>query len=276
MAEHKQNLSLDGLVDYLNPAILSTLVTSSGWIKSMELEVSTLVERDMFDVVPCLKHHQVISGIWALCCKPAHALFSYPYYIVGQLNYLQGHPKPDMGLAASCVVQFVYSPKRSHELARLLQIRAYLKGERGLILKPSSNTDDLKDVYVDAAFISPWLESEYTALSSMALRAVIPMLAAVDDVVKGLKYSEHQLLTFKATVHEDNQGALILGTLEPDRHMPRSKFYTLCLHWFRLWLQRDKILLQFCPNQLQKVDFRTKPLGSTAFEASNQKLSMGW
>ena len=52
------------------------------------------------------------------------------------------------------------------------------------------------------------MESEYTALS-MALRAAIPLLAVVSSVTKGLNYLKHQQLTFKATVHEDNQGALL-------------------------------------------------------------------
>ena len=73
------------------------------------------------------------------------------------------------------------------------------------------------------------MESEYTALS-MALRLSIPLLSVIESAAKGLKFTKHKLLTFKATVYEDNMGALILAKLEPGRHTPRSKFYALKLH----------------------------------------------
>ena len=63
------------------------------------------------------------------------------------------------------------------------------------------------------------MEAEYTALS-MALRAAIPLLDLIAEVAKGLRHTKLHLLTFKATVHKDNQGALILAQLEPGRHTP--------------------------------------------------------
>jgi hypothetical protein len=56
----------------------------------------------------------------------AHGEFSYPS-VVGQLNYLQGHSRPDITLATSQVPRFVHKPKRSHELA-LIRLGRYLKG----------------------------------------------------------------------------------------------------------------------------------------------------
>jgi hypothetical protein len=70
------------------------------------------------------------------------------------------------------------------------------------------------------------MESEYTALS-MALRAAIPLIAVTKAVSNGLAFTRHRILTFKATVREDNQGAIILANLEPSCHTPRSKFYAL-------------------------------------------------
>ena len=51
------------------------------------------------------------------------------------------------------------------------------------------------------------MESEYTALSQ-ACRAAIPLLAVIDSATKGLNYIKRNRLTFKATIHEDNMGAL--------------------------------------------------------------------
>jgi hypothetical protein len=86
----------------------------------------------------------------------AHGDFTYPS-VVGQLNYLQGHSRPDITLATSQVARFVHSPKRSHELA-LIRLGHYLKGtaSKGIILQPVNlNTLNI-NVYVDAAFACGW------------------------------------------------------------------------------------------------------------------------
>ena len=57
------------------------------------------------------------------------------------------------------------------------------------------------------------MESEYTAMS-MAMQSVVPLLAVIESISGGLKYTKHKPLTFKDTVHKDNQGALIVANLE--------------------------------------------------------------
>ena len=42
---------------------------SSGFIAAMELEILTLIELNIFDVIAREKHMKVISGVWALRCK---------------------------------------------------------------------------------------------------------------------------------------------------------------------------------------------------------------
>jgi hypothetical protein len=118
------------------------------------------------------------------------------------------------------------------------------------------------------------MESEYTALS-MALRAAIPLLDVTTSINNGLNFTSKKLLTFKATVHEDNMGALRLAHLEPGQNTPRSKFYALKLHWFRSWLKPRQIEIVHCPTKDQKADYLTKALGPTLFEAC-RLLSMGW
>eukprot|EP00536_Pseudo-nitzschia_multiseries_P005323 jgi/Psemu1/190281/e_gw1.99.21.1 len=94
---------------------------------------------------------------------------------------------------------------------------------------------------------------------------------------EGLGLSRDHLLTFRATLHEDNLGALTLAKLEPGCHTPRSKFYALLkLHWFRLWLKPKEAETVHCPTKDQKeADYLTKPLSAVLFE-SCCKLSMGW
>ena len=119
------------------------------------------------------------------------------------------------------------------------------------------------------------MEAEHTALS-MSLRATIPFPSVAKSIIIGLHQSTNdQLINFRATVHEDNQGALTLANLEPGRDTPRSKFYALKLHWFRSWLKPNKIKIVFYPTKSQKADFLNKHLPGPAFE-DNRKLVMGW
>ena len=244
----------------------------------------------------------------------AHGDFSYPS-VVGQINYLQGHTRPDICFAFSQCARFLHKPRRSHELA-LVELGRYLKGtvKEGLILRPSRDDTFKMDVYVDVSFAGGWnselstspesvksrtgyiievagcpvtwassiqpiiatstMESEYYALST-ALRTVIPLLDLIKAICSGLGFTKHRLLTFRATVHEDNQGALILANLEPGRHTPRSKHYALRLHWFRSWLKPKHIEIVFVSTKEQKSDMMTKSLPVAVFKA-NRKLSMGW
>ena len=157
--------------------------------------------------------------------------------------------------------------------------------DKRLILCPIADPSSLAiDVYVDSSFAAGWgieasenpesvksrtgyiislancpvlwiskqqntittstMEAEYIDLS-MALQVAIPLFDIATSVVNGLKFMKETLITFKTTVHKDNQGALILANLESGQHTPRSKIYALWLHWFRLWTLLRKIKIVF-------------------------------
>jgi len=109
----------------------------------------------------------------------------------------------------------------------------------------------------------------------MALRAAIPLFDICLAVVSGLMINDNKIATFKATLHEDNQGALALAELEKGRTTPRSKFYALKYHWFKSWLKPGEIEFVYIDTKLQKADFLTKGLTKDNFE-TNRKLSCGW
>ena len=113
----------------------------------------------------------------------------------------------------------------------------------------------------------------YTALS-MALRAAIPLLAVISSVTKRLNYLKHQQLSFKATIREDNQGALILANLEPGRRTVRSTFYALWLHWFRSWIIPNNINIQFILEH--SIKRLTSLLKHLALEYSKRIESSRW
>ena len=100
-------------------------------------------------------------------------------------------------------------------------------------------------------------------------------MAVTEAMNKGLEFIHHRLLTFKATVHEDDMGALQLSQLEPGRNTFCSKFHALRLHWFGSWLKPKCFKIIRCPTQQQKVDFLTKAFVPTAYRAC-RLLSMGW
>ena len=243
---------------------------------------------------------------------PVQALYSYSS-VIGMLQYLQGHSRPDITFAVSQCSRFIHDTKRSHEIA-LERIGKYLKKTRGkgLILKPSQNLDI--DCFVDADFCGLWpqedkhdpvsvksrtgfaiciancpiiwssklqsmialstMESEYTALSD-ALKFVIPIQRLVATVPKGVGLEPERLTTFKTMIWEDNMGAMTLAKLEPGRTTPRSKHYAVKIHWFRSYLKPNHIEIVKIDTKEQRADILTKGLRPETFEKI-RKLLCGW
>ena len=90
---------------------------------------------------------------------PPNGLFNYAS-VVGMLQYLQAHSRPDITFAVSQCARFVHSPRRSHEKA-LERIGRYLKGtsDKGLVYRPQLDEGSLVldiDCYVDADFAGLW------------------------------------------------------------------------------------------------------------------------
>jgi hypothetical protein len=83
---------------------------------------------------------------------------SYNYAsVIGMLQYLQGHSRPDIAFAVAQCSRYTHSPRYSHEIA-LQRIGLYLKGtkNRGLIFNPDKSKEVNIDCYVDADFAGMW------------------------------------------------------------------------------------------------------------------------
>ena len=170
-----------------------------------------------------------------------------------------------MIFAVSQCACFTHNPKCSHEVA-LECIGQYLKNTLtdGLIIKPTGILDI--DCYVDADFAGLWqsedkqepscvksrtgfvisisncpaiwksklqteiatftMEAEYNALS-ISMKEVLPIKHCLEAVASCVGISSDEVTTFRATVWEDNVGALTLANLEPGCITPRSKFYAV-------------------------------------------------
>jgi hypothetical protein len=101
------------------------------------------------------------------------------------------------------------------------------------------------------------------------------LIAVVKDFCKGLLGGGEPIAYFKTTVREDNQGCLRLAQLPAGQQTARSKFYAIKMHWFRSWLEPNRIELTYVSTTDQMADMLTKYLPKPSFE-SNRKLSCGW
>jgi hypothetical protein len=83
---------------------------------------------------------------------PPTQVYSYPS-VIGMLQYLAAHSRPDISFAVAQCARYTHSPKQQHERA-LERIGQYLKRtmDQGLILKPNRDNPLHVDCYVDADF----------------------------------------------------------------------------------------------------------------------------
>jgi hypothetical protein len=204
--------------------------------------------------------------------EPCQCAWNYAT-IIGKLQYVYGHTRPEIGFALSQASRFTFCPKRSHELT-VIRIGQHLKGaaDKGMILQPIDLTEFKIDAYVDTDFLGIYgKESREDAdnvrsrgghiilvnncpivwqsklidgicMSTMmaeyyalstAMREVLPLRETVKVLVKGLKLSHPISTSFKTTVWEDNMGALTLANMDPGRTTARSRHFDSKVHWFR-------------------------------------------
>jgi hypothetical protein len=206
---------------------------------------------------------------------------------------------------------FTQNPSHKHELAVKWIVR-YLKGTRdkGIILKPSDT--HAIDCYVDADFAGAWThgnshhpssvysrtgytitfagcpilwlselqteialsttESEYISLSQ-SLCDLIPLRHLIHKLGKFFNYSSAQVTTH-STVFEDNKGCVDLiaaPTMKPCSRHIAIKYH----HFFREYVRRGEINIQWITTDKQLADIFTKPLPLGKFECLRQQL-LGW
>ena len=239
---------------------------------------------------------------------------SYNYAsVVGMLQYLQAHSRPDITYAVSQCARFTHRTRRSHEEA-VERIGQYLKGtmDEGLILRPSGEFNI--DCYVDADFAGLWpyedkqdpscvksrtgfviciancpviwssklqtdiatstMEAEYNGLS-MAMRDLLPFKRLFLAVARAVGLAKDVFTKFNTTVWEDNNGALALAKLEAGRMTPRSKHYAVKYHWFRSHLAPNSVEVEKIATDEQKADIFTKGLTWEKFREI-RRLLCGW
>lgn len=116
-------------------------------------------------------------------------------------------------------------------------------------------------------------ESEYNALSD-AMRDVLPLQELLRTVASAMGFDQNVITEFRTTMHEDNSAALKVANLGPGQFTPRTKFYSVKVHWFRQFLDSLTQVVKI-DTKLQRADIFTKALNTDTFETIRELLC-GW
>lgn len=235
--------------------------------------------------------------------------------IVGMLIYLCTNTRPDISYAVSCVARFSSSPKKSHATA-VKTILRYLKKtmDKGVIFRFSGNLS--LEAYCDSdhcglfgreAPRDPdgarsrggyiiffggvpliWKSSLLQCITISTLESEYMQLSLTMVVLLGLKNMLEELISFlqldplsssiRATVFEDNNGALLLATNQ--NITSRTRY--LHVRWHHFWDNVSKnngedgkpVILKISTEE-QLADFFTKGLMRVLFERNRHGVN-GW
>jgi hypothetical protein len=241
---------------------------------------------------------------------PMQETWSYPS-IIGMLLYLATNTRPDTSFAVSQVARFNHNPKQSHAQAIKIIVR-YLHRtlEMGKLVKPTRTL--ALDCYVDADFAgrfrcdpdsepssvksrteyiitlggAPLIwksqlqsaillltqEAEYFALSQ-SLRTLLPLHLLLLEVTAASGVPDTICSTIHARAFEDNQGAFLLATAQPNTN--RTKYYAVKFHHFWGHVKDGLVEVFKVDTTLQRADGHTKGLVCEVFKRI-RKLNQGW
>ncbi len=245
--------------------------------------------------------------------EKASGSINYPS-VIGMLLYLQ-HIHPDISFATHQCARYTHSPKMSHKNALKNIVRYLKGTlNHGLILNPSNefkidcypdadfaglwNRDDVQDPHcvcsrtgyiinfancpvlwksrLQTEIALSTMEAEYVALST-SCQDLFPLINATKEICSIFKVDlvVKETVNMHIKVHEDNDGALALGKLEPRRMTPFSKHYVVKYHWFHKHIGPQNIQLVHISFDNQLGDLFIKGLSRVKFTRLQKKL-MGW
>ena len=130
-------------------------------------------------------------------------------------------------------------------------------------------------------------EAEYIALSN-SLQALLPIRHALSEILNSIRINDDfstaieskfkgtpSISGFQTLVHEDNNSALMLATLQRVTNL--TKHYAVKLHWF--WSvvneESNRISVIKIDTHVQRADYLTKGMPTPGYQ-SCRKLTQGW
>ena len=192
--------------------------------------------------------------------------------VIGKLNFLEKSTRLDIAYAIHQCARFSADPKNSHGEA-VIHIGNYLRGSRdkGIILDPTRDDDEILKVYVDAYWSGNWHKSTSAVNSSTAksrsgfvisfsgcpilwqsklqtqvafstteaeyialsqsMREMIPIMQIFEELTRKRIVKLKEKPEMFCKAFEDNTGALELATVPKLRS--RTKHINLVYHHFR-------------------------------------------
>ncbi len=110
-------------------------------------------------------------------------------------------------------------------------------------------------------------EAEYIALSSTACE-ILPLISLAKEAAKMKTISKVEAPKIKCKIiFEDNMGAVEMR--------PRTKHLNIKYHFFRQFVQRGILIVEYISGELQIADILTKALEVVTFQKHRRKI-MGW
>jgi hypothetical protein len=214
--------------------------------------------------------------------------------IMGKLQHLTIHTRPDIAYEVGTLGKYNQNPGRKHWLA-VKQLLRYLKYSHnyGIQYKQSGNMT-LRG-YADASFAqcpetgrsvggyifqlgtntvswkSKWFQTVYPSSSESEMSALFEATSQTCWMRKVMRFLGHPQT--KATIiNEDNQGT-IKYSYSQDR-AGRMKHIDTRLFWVREKIQDGTIQLSYIPSEENKADIMTKSLKGKAFTNALEKLGI--
>jgi hypothetical protein len=116
-------------------------------------------------------------------------------------------------------------------------------------------------------------EAEHNALSE-SMRDVLPLQEIIKVITTTISYESELDTTFQTIIHEDNSACMKLANLLPRQFTPRTKHYSIKVHWFRSHLLDSGKVIKI-DTKFQCADILTKALSTAIFEDIRMQLC-GW
>uniref|UniRef100_A0AAV1UQ06 Integrase catalytic domain-containing protein n=1 Tax=Peronospora matthiolae TaxID=2874970 RepID=A0AAV1UQ06_9STRA len=227
-------------------------------------------------------------------CKHNYTMQGVPYRsAVGALMYLMVGTRPDLAASVGVLSQFAADPCPTHWQA-LKRVLRYLQATPTLGVRfigagngkllDYSDADWAGDidtrrstsgyVFVLINGCISWRSKKQRSVALSSTEAEYMALSEATQEVTWLKTFMRELGEEAGddalTIYEDNQGAIALAK-NPEFHK-RTKHIDIRYHFVREKVEKNQVVLQYCPTQDMLFDIMTKAIAAPQFTVLRTKL----
>ena len=208
--------------------------------------------------------------------------------IIGSLTYAAIATRPDITFSVGMLSQYMSNPGEEH-FRGIKRVLRYLRGttDFGLEFKAQDNMKINLHGYADADWAGDVSTRKSTTgylfqigngtVSWKTRRQSIVALSSTEAEYVSLSYAAQETIWMRnllesigfqqldpTMISEDNQGAIALVG-NPGNH-PWTKHISIKYHFIREAVEKNKIMLQYCPTKEMLADILTKALTKERFQ----------